>query len=132
VIRNWLIGLVIAVVAAVIVFFVATAAGVDLTVTPPGQKLTEIQVPFVVGAAVIGGIGALVVAVLIRLTPRPRITYAVIGVVVLLLSLGSPISAAENTGAAVTLVIMHIVVGLPLLWFVTRALPERKAAAVRA
>lgn len=126
-VRRWLIGLVIAIVAALVVFFIAQAAGDDLLVQPPGQAEQSVEVPFVIAATVFGAIGALLAALLIRLTPRPRITFVVVAVVALLLSFIQPFTAAD-TATALWLNLMHVAVAVPLIWFLANALPERRQA----
>ncbi|GEM_PF-4047284 len=126
-IRRWLIGLVIAIAAAVVVFLIAQAASGDLVVEPPGQAAADVSVPVVIVAALVGGIGALVAALLIRLTPRPRITFLIVAVVFLLVSFIQPFTAADTT-TALWLCVMHIAVGVPLIYFLANALPDRKRA----
>lgn len=131
-VRRWLIGLVIAVVAAVAVFYIARATGDTLTVQAPGQPADDVALPFVIGSVVAAGVAALLVALLIRLTPRPRITFVIVAVVVLLLSFINPFVASERTSTALWLSLMHVVAAIPLTYFLATALPERRQRPVAA
>jgi hypothetical protein len=113
--------LVAAVVAALIVWAVATRAfGVSLEspgygTSMPAQTIELIWViivPIVVGLA-----GWALLALLNRVTPsRGRRVWTVIAAVVLLASLAVPVTGSGvSTGSRVTIAALHVVVGLVLI-----------------
>lgn len=72
-----------------------------------------VQVVTVSAAAGLAGWAAL--AVLERLTGRARPIWAIGATLVLVASLGMPASAAVGTASAVTLIVLHLVVGIVLI-----------------
>ncbi len=125
--RAFAVGLLAAVVLALVVYGVARAAGDPMIVTPPGQATQQVPVGAVIGATVMGALAGLVLALLARFTPRPRLVFLVVTVVGLVLSFASPVSAAQETSTAVWLNVMHVVVFAAVVLPLARLLPDRKA-----
>ncbi len=104
-----------AIVAALTVWFVAEVVfGLDLRrpaagVGAPAHDITAIHVVF---AAAVGSLAAwAVLAVLERMTSRPRRAWTVIAAFTLLVSLGGPLSGSGiTTSNRLVLVLMHLIV----------------------
>lgn len=90
-------------------------AGIDPAAVSNGQT-QQIQPGMVVVASVLAGAGAWVVlALLERLTARPRGRFTGIALVVLLVSLSGPFTAAADTASAVALTGLHLAVAAVLI-----------------
>ena len=98
--------------AAVVIWLVATAAGVDLTVSfGSGQPIQKVTVVNVIVAALVGSLaGWGLLALLRRFTTNARAIWTIIAIVFALFSLGGPLSAVATTGTKVSLVAMHLAV----------------------
>ncbi|ATG53156.1 hypothetical protein CFK38_07475 [Brachybacterium vulturis] len=81
----------------------------------------------VVLAAVAGGAAAWLLLALLARTRRGRARWAMIAVVVLLLSLGSPALAGASGGALPVLLLMHLLVGGMLILGLRRSAVPRAA-----
>jgi len=107
---------VLAVLAPLAIWAVAVpVAGLDLTATPIGGTATPVGAFAVVAGALCAGLsGWALLAVLERRAARPRRTWTVIALVVLALSLATPIAGA--TGASMPVLLsMHLAVGAVLI-----------------
>jgi len=115
-IRYRLLAVAVAVVAPIVVWIVASVAGVDFVVTSPAFGTLSIDVPLVIVSTVPIALAAWgVLALLERRTPRARRIWTIMGVVVLVLSL-PPLALLEATVATkVALGFMHLAAGLPLI-----------------
>jgi hypothetical protein len=89
--------------------------GLDLTATPIGGTATPVGALAVVAGALCAGLsGWALLAVLERRATRPRRTWTVIALVVLALSLATPLMGA--TGASLLILLsMHLAVGAVLI-----------------
>ena len=125
--RAFAAGLLAAVVLALAVYAVARGVGDPMTVTPPGQATQQVPVGAVIGATLMGALAGLGLALLARLTPRPRLLFLVVTVVGLVLSFASPLSSAQQTSTAWWLNLMHVVVFAAVVLPLARLLPDRKA-----
>ena len=122
---------VLAATAAAVALWVVAApiGGADLTVQQGDQEPMEIGVALVVATALVAGLaGWGLLAVLGRATRRPRTVWTVVAVIALALSLLPPLTAEATSGAHVTLVLMHIVVGAVLIAGLRRTATERRPA----
>ncbi|WP_345763074.1 DUF6069 family protein [Diaminobutyricibacter sp. McL0608] len=72
-------------------------------------------VPFIAGGA-----GWALLAILERMTPRARSIWIILGWSILVLSVLGPLSLGVGASSAVTLITMHIVVGVTLIFGLTR------------
>jgi len=106
-----------AVVAAVAIWAVASAAGADLTVSfGSGQPIQKVTVVNVVVAALVGSLaGWGLLALLRRFTAKARSVWTVTAIVAGLLSLAGPLSAIASVGTKVALVAMHLAVTTVLI-----------------
>jgi Family of unknown function (DUF6069) len=115
-----------AVVAAVVIWAVATAAGADLTVSfGPGQPIQKITVVNVVVAALVGSLaGWGLLALLRRFTAKARAVWTVTAIVAALLSLAGPLSTIASAGTKAWLVAMHLAVATVLIVVLRRTAPR--------
>jgi len=131
----WLSGLIggaLAFVSVLILFAVARLLGVTLLVgAPPDQTalvpLTAIQLMlFTFIPAVI----ATVLYAVLRLILKQNATriFQVIAVIILLLSLGGPLSMSVSVANKIILVLMHIMTALSIVWALTLRKTEKPNA----
>ena len=125
----WRYGVLAAVIAAVInaiIWLIARALGVSFRVQPPGQTESTVnllRVILITLVPILLGVGVYVL--LHRLTRRPFLVFLIIALVVFVLSLLPPLSAADETGTQVALILMHIVATLAVLAGVYRFEQQR-------
>jgi hypothetical protein len=113
-----------AVVAAVLAWLVAVPiVGIDLLVRPGGGAVQQVGLGSVVTVSLLASLlGWGLLALLERLVPRRALTaWTVVAVVVLMLSLTGPLTAAANAAVAIALVLMHLVVGAVLIMGLRRS-----------
>jgi hypothetical protein len=98
--------------AAVAIWVVAVATGADLTVSfGPGQPIQKVTVVNVIVAALVGSLaGWGLLALLRRFTTNARAIWTVIAIIVLMLSLGGPLSAIAAGSTKAWLAGMHLAV----------------------
>ncbi len=100
------------IVAAVAVWVVSVLLfGVDLRAVQDGAMQTIGVGAVVAAAAVPSLLGWALLAGLERFSRRPKTIWTVVAVLVTVLSLAGPFSSAATTGSAVSLALMHLVVG---------------------
>jgi len=117
-IRERVLTVAAAVVAAVLAWLVAVPiVGIDLLVRPGGGAAQQVGLGSVVTVSLLASLlGWGLLALLERLVPRRAMTaWTVVAVVVLMLSLTGPLTAAANAAVAIALVLMHLVVGAVLI-----------------
>ncbi len=125
----WRYGVLAAVIAAVInaiIWLIARALGVSFRVQPPGQTESIVNLLAVILITIVPillGVGVYVL--LHRVTRRPFLVFLIIALVVFVLSLLPPLSAADETGTQVALILMHIVATLAVLAGVYRFEQQR-------
>jgi hypothetical protein len=99
--------------------------GIHLTVRFGAGHLQTIAVGQVIGVALAASLlGWLLLALIERRTPRARIIWTTIAVVVLAASLALPLSAATTTSAVAGLIVMHVAAGaavIPVMAHTARA-----------
>jgi hypothetical protein len=103
----------IAVVAAVAVWGISRATGIDLLVKS-GSDQRAVGLASVVVVAVLAGLGALAVSASAGRSAHPRRVWLGISVPLLVVSLVGPLGAA-TVGAGLALASMHILVGAILI-----------------
>jgi Family of unknown function (DUF6069) len=109
--RNRALTVVGAAVGGVAVWVVSVLCGVDMQVLQ-GGVLQSVGIGMVVAAGVVSCLlGWALLAGLERFTRRATTVWTVIAVLVTVLSLAGPISGATTTGTAISLALMHLVVG---------------------
>ena len=117
-IRERVLTVAAAVVAAVLTWLVAVPiVGIDLLVSPGGGAAQQVGLGSVVAVSLLASLlGWGLLALLERLVSRRALTaWTVVAVVVLMLSLSGPLTAATSAAVAIALVLMHLVVGAVLI-----------------
>jgi Family of unknown function (DUF6069) len=105
-----------AMLAPVLVWVVARIAGADLSVALSGQPPMPITLPAVIITALLAALaGWALLAVLERFTGRARLLWTAVAALVLLVSLSGPLTVAASGGTKLTLVLMHLAVGVVLI-----------------
>ncbi|HEY9293349.1 MAG TPA: DUF6069 family protein [Microlunatus sp.] len=115
--------IVVALIAALLDWLICTKIiGLSLIVDQ-GFGPTEVMPALVAAAPILSGLSAwALLAILERATPaRAGTIWRIVAVIVMILSLYSPITMALATSTAIALVSMHLVVGVILIIGVPRA-----------
>ena len=110
------------VVSVMVVWAIATALGVDFTVSTLGMPIPAVA--FVI-FSVVGGVGALVVSAMLLKTKTPRKIGQLIGWVVLIGSIATPLSGTSDLMAIIAIQATHFAIGVPLLMAMNKHLPEK-------
>lgn len=105
------------------VWALASAIGVDFTVSTLGMP---IPVAAFVAFSMIGGVGALLVSALLARTSKPRRNGQIIGWLVLLGSIATPLSGTTDPVAIFWIQATHFAIGVPLLIAMAKHLPESR------
>ncbi len=94
---------------------VTTISGQSLVLPPPMNS----QLPLlpIIMASLIGIIGAMVVLLLInRFVNNAVRVYTIVAIIVLLLSLISPLTAPTDAFSRIMLAAMHVIAAIPAIW----------------
>jgi Family of unknown function (DUF6069) len=110
------------IIAVMAVWAIASAAGVDFTVSTLGMP---IPAPAFVIFSIVGGIGALVVSGMLLKTKTPRKTGQLVGWLVLIASIATPLSGTTDLMAIIAIQATHFAIGVPLLMAMNKHLPEK-------
>jgi hypothetical protein len=110
------------IVAVMAVWGVSVALGVDFTVSTLGMP---IPAPAFVIFSIFGGLGALVVSGALLKTKTPRKTGQLIGWLVLIASIATPLSGTTDLMAIIAIQATHFAIGVPLLMAMNKHLPEK-------
>jgi hypothetical protein len=102
----------------------ASALGVDFTVSTLGMPIPAAA--FVI-FSIFGGVGALVVSSFLLKTKTPRKTGQIIGWLVLIGSIATPLSGTSDLMAIIAIQATHFAIGVPLLMAMNKHLPEKKS-----
>ncbi|MEU4564017.1 DUF6069 family protein [Actinoplanes sp. NPDC023936] len=114
-VRNRAIGLVAAVVGAVVVWLIANVAGAELKVDQgSGPEAVSVALVIMMSAA-FALLGWGLLALLERFTARARTIWTAVAGVVLVLSLALPLMVDATSGTKAALVLMHLVVGAAVI-----------------
>lgn len=134
--RRWkrrLVVVIAAVLAALVVFLIADLAMDGGVRTPAmestGQEAIDLNPGTVIlVSALVSLLGWTLLAALERFTSKARMIWTIAAVLVLVLSLGGPLSGTDTTtGSRVSLVLIHLAVGAVLILF----LPAGSAGRLR-
>lgn len=116
----------VAAVTAALVMWLPLHAVVGLEVRQ-GDAVHQVGAAAVIVSSLVAGLGALgVAAVVRRRAHRPRRTFAVTALAVLVVSLLGPFGSATSTGAALALACLHLVVAAVTVPLVARTLPAAR------
>jgi hypothetical protein len=110
------------IVAVMAIWGISVALGVDFTVSTLGMPIPAAG--FVV-FSIIGGLGALVVSSALLKTKTPRKTGQIIGWLVLIGSIATPLSGTSDLMAIIAIQATHFAIGVPLLIAMNKHLPEK-------
>ncbi len=111
------------IIAVMVVWAISVAIGVDFTVATLGMP---IPAPAFVIFSIVGGLGALVVSSMLLKTKTPRKTGQIIGWLVLIASIATPLSGTSDLMAIVAIQATHFAIGVPLLIAMNKHLPASK------
>ena len=111
------------IIAVMVVWAISIAIGVDFTVATLGMP---IPAPAFVIFSIVGGLGALVVSSILLKTKTPRKTGQIIGWLVLIASIATPLSGTSDLMAIVAIQATHFAIGVPLLMAMNKHLPASK------
>jgi hypothetical protein len=109
------------IVAVMAIWAIASAAGVDFTVSTLGMP---IPAPAFVIFSIFGGLGALVVSGMLLKTKTPRKTGQLVGWLVLIASIATPLSGTSDLMAIIAIQATHFAIGVPLIMAMNKHLPE--------
>jgi hypothetical protein len=104
------------------VWAIATALGTDFTVSTLGMP---IPAPAFVIFSIFGGLGALVVSSLLLKTKTPKRTGQIVGWIVLIASIATPLSGTTDLAAIFWIQATHFAIGVPLLMAMSKHLPAK-------
>jgi Family of unknown function (DUF6069) len=104
------------------VWAIATALGTDFTVSTLGMP---IPAPAFVIFSMVGGLGALVVSSLLLKTKTPKRTGQIVGWIVLIASIATPLSGTTDLAAIFWIQATHFAIGVPLLMAMSKHLPAK-------
>ena len=110
------------VIAVMAVWASAEALGVDFTVSTIGMPIPPVA--FVI-FSVFGGFGAWLVSSLLLKTKTPKKTGQIIGWLVLIGSIATPLSGTSDLMAIIAIQATHFAIGVPLLIAMYKHLPEK-------
>ena len=111
-------------IAVVVVWVIAVALGVDLTVNPLGMP---IPLPAFIIFSVIAGVGALIVSSLLLKTASPKRNGQIVGWIVLIASIATPLNGTSDVAAIFWIQATHFAIGIPLLMAMAKTMPAQKA-----
>ena len=109
------------IVAVMAVWGIFVALGVDFTVSTLGMPIPAAA--FVI-FSIAGGAGALIVSSAILKTKTPRKTGQIIGWLVLIGSIATPLIGTTDLMAIIAIQSTHFAIGVPLLIAMNKHLPE--------
>jgi hypothetical protein len=104
------------------VWAIATALGTDFTVSTLGMP---IPAPAFVIFSIVGGLGALVVSSLLLKTKTPKRTGQIVGWIVLIASIATPLSGTTDLAAIFWIQATHFAIGVPLLMAMSKHIPAK-------
>jgi hypothetical protein len=119
------VAVVAAVAVAVAVRLAAGALGVDVRVSMGGSTTPVTLGAVVTASAVAALLGWALLAVLTRWISRPVTAWRTVAVLVLLLSLGGPLSSGVDAASIAVLVALHAAVAAALVTLLPRAVRSR-------
>jgi hypothetical protein len=120
--RPFALATLMGIVAVMAVWGVAVILGVDFTVSTLGMPIPAAAC---VIFSIFGGLGALVVSGALLKTKTPRKTGQMIGWLVLIASIATPLSGTSDLMAIIAIQATHFAIGVPLLMAMKKHLPEK-------
>lgn len=127
--RVWTTGLIAGVVAGIanlIVYFIASAFGVPFNIAPPDMPAPPFALMVVIVSILFILIGTFILTLMPRFSKRPISTWRTVAIVALVLSLGQPLMLLGGfmgppppISTVITLGIMHVIAGIIAIYFLT-------------
>jgi hypothetical protein len=127
--RIWTTGLIAGVVAGIanlVIYFIASALGVPFNIAPPDVPAPPFALMVVIVSILFILIGTFVLTLMPRFSKRPISTWRTVAIVALVLSLGQPLLLLTGMmgppppiSTVISLGIMHIVAGVIAIYFLT-------------
>jgi hypothetical protein len=112
----------IGIAAVLAIWGISLLLSVNLLVQPLNIQISpEAFVVF----SLVGALGAFVVSVILLRTKTPRKTGQIIGWVVLIASIATPLSGTSDLAAIIVIQATHFAIGVPLLMAMNKHLPEK-------
>lgn len=111
------------IVSVLAVWAIAASLGTDFTVEPLGMP---IPVEAFVIFSVVAGIGALLVSGLLLKTKSPKRNGQIVGWLVLITSIATPLNGTSDLSAIFWIQATHFAIGVPLLIAMAKHLPEKR------
>ena len=109
--------------AVVAIWAIAVALDVNLLVQPLNIQISpEAFVVF----SLVGAAGAFFVSAILLKTKTPRKTGQIIGWLVLIASIATPLSGTQDLMAIIVIQATHFAIGVPLLMAMNKHLPEKR------
>lgn len=126
--RSAATGIVAAIVAVVVVYFIADAASGPLMATGPDGEMAEVPVAGAMIATIIGGLVGVLIAFLVRNLSRAVEIFVGICIVALVLYGVFAIAQADSLATGVWLNVMHIAAAVPIVGLLARWLDVRRGS----
>ncbi len=123
----WIRGLIAAAAAAVVnlvIRLLASAAGADMLVDAQGTATAVTPAAVFIATTLPIVLGAVVVGLLARRTPRARVVFAWVGLILGVATIPVPLLSAHDIATGLSLAPMHIVAGA--VWFAAMMLGAKK------
>lgn len=122
-IQAGLTGGAIATVINLVLWFIGNSldGGAMQVVTPVAP--TPAGVPWfavIISSLLPGLVGGLLYGILARFTAKARTIFLILSVVVFIAFIYNPISAGQSLTTILVLELMHVVVAIPVIWFILR------------
>lgn len=122
-IKPFALATLLGIISVLAVWGVSLAFAVDLLVQPLNIVISPAA--FVV-FSLVGALGAFFVSALLLRTKTPRKTGQILGWLVLVASIATPLSGTQDLMAIITIQATHFAIGVPLLVAMYKHLPENK------
>lgn len=111
------------IVSVLVVWGISLALNVNLLVQPLNMVISPTA--FVV-FSLVGAVGAFLVSAVLLRTKTPRKTGQILGWLVLVASIATPLSGTQDLMAIIIIQATHFAIGVPLLMAMNKHLPEGK------
>ena len=122
-IKPFALATVLGIASVLAIWGLSLALNVNLLVQP--MNIVISPTAFVV-FSLVGALGAFLVSVILLRTKTPRKTGQIVGWLVLIASIATPLSGTQDLMAIIFIQATHFAIGVPLLMAMKKHLPEKK------
>ncbi len=122
-IKPFALATVLGIASVLAIWGLSLALNVNLLVQPMNMVISPRAF---VTFSLIGALGAFLVSVILLRTKTPRKTGQIIGWLVLIASIATPLSGTQDLVAIIFIQATHFAIGVPLLMAMKKHLPEKK------